>query len=57
MVFTIDHNKLQRAIKSHSEGKWEFAEKEYMEIIDENPIYYEAIRHLGILYFDKKNTV
>ena len=55
MVFTIDHNKLQRAIKSHSEGKWEFAEKEYMEIIDENPIYYEAIRHLGILYFDKKN--
>ena len=43
---------LINAIKIHSNKNFELAEKEYNKIIRTDPNNYEAVRHLGILFFD-----
>lgn len=48
----LANNEIVTAIKLHTQQNFSVAEKMYNSILRKNPKNYEAVRHLGILYYD-----
>ena len=49
-----DDQELLTSIQLHTQKQYDKAEEIYLRVISKDPKNYQALRHLGILYHDKK---